>query len=78
MAFTAPLVMKPSVHRRLAASSSWIVPTAWPSVIVECTGLERFTVNVSSGSIAKSPLTWTVATLKVVPGGNTSVPEPAM
>jgi hypothetical protein len=51
------------------------VPSA---AIVAFTGLERWSVNVSSSSSTASPVIATVTVFEVCPGANVSVPEAAV
>src|SRR6185436_18147519 len=55
-------------------SSLTIVATPWPSAIVALVGLDRFTVKVSFGSTAVSPLTTTLTVSDPTDGANVRVP----
>ena len=57
-----------------ATSSFWMVPVAVAVVRVALVGLERVTVNPSSGSTVVSPDTLTVMTLLVSPAAKLTVP----
>ena len=55
-------------------SSSWMVPTPWPSEMIALVALLRVTVKVSSGSSVVSSFTVTVMNFWVSPGLKVSVP----
>ena len=55
-------------------SLSVIVPVPEPAAIVERTGFERPTVNVSSASSSRSSTVFTVTVFVVWPGVKVSVP----
>ena len=57
-------------------SSSAIVPRPLPSPSVPPDGFDSVTVNVSSASSRKSPLTSTVTVLLTSPAANVTVPLP--
>ena len=63
--------VNPTVGR---ASSSLMVPSPWPSVIVALTGLLRFTKKLSVDSFTRSSVVRTVIVCVVVPAGKFSVP----
>src|SRR5687768_13842667 len=66
-------------HRRTFYRSSFrMTPAPEASKMVAPVAPDRLTVNVSSPSRARSPLTTTVTDLVVSPGLNTSVPEVAV